>query len=77
MYLASLGAIAFSNAFFGEGSGLIWLDEVSCFGTESSLLSCPHDQLGVHDCIHFEDAGVNCTGTFDVFFMLWISKYFF
>ena len=77
MYLASLGAIAFSNAFFGEGSGLIWLDEVSCFGTESSLLSCPHDQLGVHDCIHFEDAGVNCTGTFDVFFYVMNKQIFF
>ena len=61
-----LDAIAFSNAFFGEGSGPIWLDEVSCFGTESSLFSCYHYQL-VHDCLHFEDAGVRCTGNFSLY----------
>ena len=63
IHFFGLGAIAFDEAYYGEGSGSIWLDEVSCSGVESNLLSCPHDQLGVHDCGHYEDAGVRCTGT--------------
>ena len=63
IHLFGLGAIAFEEAYYGEGSGYIWLDEVSCSGVESNLLSCTHDQLGIHDCDHFEDAGVRCTGT--------------
>ena len=62
IHLFGLGAIAFDEAYYGEGNGSIWLDEVSCSGLESNLLSCPHDQLGVHDCDHSEDAGVRCTG---------------
>ena len=59
-----LDAAAFDEAYFGEGNGSIWLDNVICSGTESDLLSCSHNGLGVHNCVHFEDAGVRCTGTF-------------
>ena len=52
------------EAYFGEGSGFIWLNEVSCSGVESNLLACHHVELGMHDCDHFEDAGVRCTGMF-------------
>ena len=63
IHFFGLGAIAFAEAYYGEGSGSIWLDEVSCSGIESNLLSCRRDQLGMHDCDHSEDAGVRCTGT--------------
>ena len=59
-----LDAIAFDEAYFGEGNGFIWLDNVICSGTESDLLSCSHNGLGVHNCDHYEDAGVRCEGTF-------------
>ena len=50
------------NAYFGEGNGLIWLDELQCSGNESSLKDCGHQQLGTHNCGHSEDAGVICEG---------------
>ncbi len=56
------GAIAYSFARFGQGSGPIYLDEVRCAGTEPTLSVCPSNVIGIHDCSHFEDAGVGCTG---------------
>ena len=56
------GATAFDSAYFGEGSGPIYLDAVDCTGSEAFLLTCPSDAIGVHDCSHEEDAGVACTG---------------
>ncbi|KFV71825.1 Scavenger receptor cysteine-rich type 1 protein M130, partial [Dryobates pubescens] len=52
---------ALGEAAFGEGTGPIWLEQVECQGTESSLQDCwarPGDS-GV--CRHKEDAGVNCS----------------
>ena len=54
---------SYSGAYFGQGSGPIWLDNVICIGNESTLASCSH--LGVNitrSCSHYEDAGVRCYG---------------
>ena len=45
---------------FGSGTGRILLDNVRCSGNETRLQDCWFGIIGVHDCDHFEDAGVVC-----------------
>lgn len=42
------------------GVGRIWLDDLRCKGTESSVFDCVHNGFGVTNCEHAEDAGVSC-----------------
>ncbi|KAL4219354.1 scavenger receptor [Mactra antiquata] len=54
-------ALPLGAAAYGAGSGKIWLDDVSCFGNESSLMACDTNAPGDNDCMHSEDVGVICT----------------
>ena len=42
----------------------IYWDEVLCHGEELALSECHHRTTGVHDCSHYEDAGVFCTSMY-------------
>ena len=50
------------SAYFGEGNGVILLDNIECSGSESSIFNCRHRNFGEHDCTLSEDAGVVCYG---------------
>ena len=52
------------SAYYGQGSGQIWLGNVNCVGNESTVVNCSHDGWGNHSCSHGEDAGVKCTTAF-------------
>ena len=56
----NLTGVASTNAYFGQGTGPIWLDEVQCTGSETHLVSCSKNAIGIHNCEHHEDAGVQC-----------------
>ena len=53
--------MARTNAFYGQGSGPINIDDVGCTGSEQRLLDCPFSSI--HNCAHSEDAGVDCVAT--------------
>ena len=46
------------------GSDLVpvWLYNVSCTGNEADIMQCP-SSVGVQNCNHSHDAGVQCFGT--------------
>ena len=49
-----------SDAYYGQGSGIIWLDHVSCHGDESRLSDCDNDGWGISACTRGDDVGVDC-----------------
>ena len=58
-----ISGTAIGSAGFGQGSGPILLDSVSCNGSEPILTSCGHLGINVtRSCSHAEDAGVKCSG---------------
>ena len=59
---AFVGGIAYSNAWFGAGTGPIFLDDVSCTSSASQLLECSSRPILTHNCQHSDDAGVACEG---------------
>ena len=54
----------YTNAFFGAGSGPIFLDDVQCTSSASQLLECSSRPILSHNCLHSADAGVGCEGIF-------------
>ena len=60
-YSTSNATAAFNSAYFGQGTGPIYMDDVSCVGTESSVIRCSYNSM--HNCTHLSDAGVRCIDT--------------
>ena len=56
------GGQAFANAYFGEGNGSIFLDNVQCSPNNTDILQCHSNPIGSHNCTHSNDAGVRCEG---------------
>ena len=40
----------------------MWLDDVACTGSETSLANCFHRGWGIHNCWYYTNAGVECSG---------------
>ncbi len=49
------------SAHFGEGTGEIWISDLQCTGSESTLTNCRFNGWGI-EANHAEDAGVVCSG---------------
>ena len=47
---------------FGQGNGIILMENVACLGNESMLINCSHKRIGISACSHSDDVGVVCSG---------------
>jgi hypothetical protein len=56
----SNGGTALRAAYYGQGTGPVWLDKVTCQGNERSLTGCKHSGFGRNSCPHSRDASVRC-----------------
>ena len=55
------GLLALRYAAYGQGLGIIWMDNVNCTGKEEAISRCEHKGWRVSDCDHTQDASVICT----------------
>ncbi|XP_076139006.1 CD5 antigen-like [Alosa pseudoharengus] len=47
------------SAYYGAGTGEVWMGDVACSGIEQSLTQCSYNST--HNCTHHQDAGVVCS----------------
>lgn len=50
-----------TGSTYGGGRGPIWMDDLECYGNETSIQSCTRKPWGVNNCGHDEDVAVSCT----------------
>ena len=58
--LVFVDAKPYHSAYFGRGTGPIFLSRLNCQGSENNLTECSHSQE-VFRCSHGQDAGVQCS----------------
>ena len=63
LLFSSTVVTAHSRAFFGQGRGPIFLDDLRCTGQEPNISSCRARRHSLIYCSHSEDAGVTCSST--------------
>ena len=59
---------------YGDGTGMIWLNNVQCRGSESDIFHCSHDEYGIWGgedddgtgCNHHDDVAISCSTGIDV-----------
>ena len=63
-YIISSAGLSYTNAYFGQGTGLIFMDNVQCASNDAKLLHCPSSPIlqVSSTCGHEDDAGVACEG---------------
>ena len=53
---------ALNGAYYGQGSGSIWMSGLQCVGSESTVKDCRSQRWVTKNCGHHQDAGVICSG---------------
>ncbi|KAL5012784.1 hypothetical protein ScPMuIL_011335 [Solemya velum] len=53
-------AVVRGRAYYGAGTGPIWLDDIVCSGSEQTISNCQARPWGENNCGHQEDVGVDC-----------------
>ncbi len=53
---------ALGGAYFGPGSGPVWMNSVRCTGSEFTLKNCRSLGWSNSHCGPYSDAGVICSG---------------
>ncbi|XP_065845299.1 scavenger receptor cysteine-rich domain superfamily protein-like isoform X3 [Oscarella lobularis] len=62
--LFSVPAVEFkSGAYYGSGTGKVWLENVGCKSSDTKLSKCSNSGWGTSSCSHGRDVGVACYGT--------------
>ena len=58
------------NAFYGQGNGPVWFDNLQCSGQEGNIGACTNPGLGTlaDNCgDHSQDAGVVCASKYNLY----------
>ena len=67
IFLVSSGqGVTVQPGYFGEGYGLVWLEQLHCTGNETRLLDCDrgNSNFDFSNCRHSQDVSVICPGIY-------------